>query len=166
MGPLRARVPEPLGLGHADRGTGAPICLTHLGKGRAFARSRVRVIEDGGMRIELFVDDPVASVAFYTGVLGFSVVGRDAEAYYTHSNSRAAGLDPVARLAAGGASAGSGRRAGVRGGDRAPVADVCARHAGALAAGAKVTDLVDQAWGQTDFRLQDPDGFYLRVTSE
>ena len=164
---MRARVPEPLGLGHADRGTGAPICLTHLGKGRAFARSRVRVIEDGGMRIELFVDDPVASVVFYTGVLGFSVVGRDAEAGYTSLELEGSRVSIQSRawlpeghpLDRDGAP-GCGVEIVL------PVADVCVRHAGALAAGAKVTDLVDQAWGQTDFRLQDPDGFYLRVTSE
>jgi uncharacterized glyoxalase superfamily protein PhnB len=37
--------------------------------------------------------------------------------------------------------------------------DAAARHGG------QVEPLTARAWGQTDFRLIDPDGYYIRVTS-
>ncbi len=39
------------------------------------------------------------------------------------------------------------------------------RYAAVLASAWPVTELVDQPWDLTDFRVQDPDGYYLRVAS-
>jgi len=45
------------------------------------------------------------------------------------------------------------------------VEDVAALHARAVASGqADISALVAQPWGLTDFRVVDPDGYYIRVT--
>lgn len=45
------------------------------------------------------------------------------------------------------------------------VEDITAAHAHAVAADSEVSGLVTQPWGLTDFRLVDPDGYYVRVTN-
>ena len=116
------------------------------------------------LRIELFVDDLDVFVDFYTRVLSFELADdrRDAEW-------------PYAAVARDGVRIGA-----VRAGkevDRAArtvptgteivleVDDVAAEHDRAVAAGhPPVGGLQQRAWGLTDFRLHDPDGYYLRVT--
>jgi len=117
------------------------------------------------LRIELFVDDLDVFVDFYTRVLAFQLADdrRDTEWPYV----------AVAR---------DGVRIGaVRAGkdvDRAArmvptgteivleVDDVAAEYARVVALGHPLVGggLQQRAWGLTDFRLHDPDGYYLRVT--
>lgn len=118
------------------------------------------------MRIELFVESAPASVDFLTSVLGFEVLGGDGVTGHTVldlEGSRVA-VQAAARLAASHPLARRGPR-GIGVEIVLPVVDVRARHAAAGAAGAPVTDLVRQPWGLEDFRVQDPDGYYFRVTS-
>jgi catechol 2,3-dioxygenase-like lactoylglutathione lyase family enzyme len=120
-----------------------------------------------GLRAELFVSDIQRSVAFYGDVLGFDVL-RTAPSGYTSVGREGAvlGLNDVARLADGhpirpqpGQALGRGVELVVM------VDDVAALHARAAATGAAdVSALAAQPWGLTDFRVVDPDGYYIRIT--
>jgi lactoylglutathione lyase len=126
-----------------------------------------------GVRFELFVEDVERSVAFYAAALGLQP---------------APGADPrgYVRVSAGGLRIGLQHRgalpaehhfrpahfAGPRGVGVEIVVEVSdidaafirARDA-AVTHGGKVEPLAPQPWGQIDFRLIDPDGYYVRVTS-
>lgn len=118
--------------------------------------------------VELHVADFEKSLAFYA-TLGFTVVRR---------------WEDWARLDRDGADLVLQGDAYVRGKehyftphmDRSPrgvgveivieVADVDAVHAAAKAAGLRVVkDMQDRPWKARDFRLADPDGYFLRITS-
>lgn len=117
------------------------------------------------LRLELFVADLDAFVDFYVRVLGFDLV----------DDRRRSGW-PYAAVASGSARIGAAPawepvEAGLR---RAPqgvevvleVADVVACHDRVQGAGWRVADeLQARPWGLTDFRVHDPDGHYVRVTS-
>lgn len=46
------------------------------------------------------------------------------------------------------------------------VEDIAAAHTRAVGSSlAEVSELVTQSWGLTDFRVVDPDGYYIRITS-
>lgn len=116
------------------------------------------------LRIELFVEDLDVFVDFYTRVLAFGVADdrRDTEWPYV-----AVARDGV-RI--GAVRAGEGVERAAR---MVPtgteivleVDDVAAEHDRAVAAGCPpVGGLQRRPWGLTDFRLHDPDGYYLRVT--
>ena len=122
---------------------------------------------DAGMqlRVEVFPADLDATVAFYVDVLGFVLV-RDERAT----------LHPYVSLHRGGALIGAAARPEVvdRTQRRPPtgielvleVEDVDAERARVERAGWTVAeDLVDRPWGLRDFRVLDPDGHYLRITS-
>jgi lactoylglutathione lyase len=126
-----------------------------------------------GVRFELFVNDVERSLAFYTAALGLQPPHR---------------YDPLGYVpvSAGGVRIGLQRRSalpaehhfrpahfsGPRGVgveivvevDDIDVAFARARDA-AVAHGGQVETLAGRPWGQTDFRLIDPDGYYIRVTS-
>lgn len=114
------------------------------------------------LRIELFPAELERSLAFYTRTLGFRL----------EKDDRPAGIPYVAV-----------RRDGVRigllgspgtAGDRRPpfgveivleVDDVVSERDRIVAAGVPlVDDLQRRTWGLTDFRLLDPDGYFLRIT--
>jgi len=127
------------------------------------------------LRVELFVRDPTASAAFYTGVLGFEkvvdrsiskraryVMVRNGHALislvslsYVFPGLRLGPLAWLFRQPPVGTEiilevddlAGTFERVSVRGGQR-------------LAA-----PLQMRPWGLADFRVRDPDGYYLRVTT-
>ncbi|PKQ27122.1 MAG: glyoxalase/bleomycin resistance/extradiol dioxygenase family protein [Actinobacteria bacterium HGW-Actinobacteria-4] len=115
------------------------------------------------LRIELFPTSLAASVTFYSTVLQFEVVKDD----------RPHGGDYVA-VGRDGVRIGLGRRPAATATDRQPataveivieVDDVEAERDHVLAAGWKLdADLVARPWGVTDFRILDPDGYYLRIT--
>lgn len=119
------------------------------------------------LRVELFVRDVARSVAFYREVLGFAVL-REAPGGYVSMGREGAvlGLNAASHLPAGhpvrpapGDKVGLGVELVVE------VGDVAASHAQALAGGwSGISALVDQPWGLTDFRVVDPDGYYVRVT--
>jgi lactoylglutathione lyase len=124
------------------------------------------------LRLELFVRDLDASVAFYEQALGFRVDRRDADGGYASlvRGEVVLGLGPIAKLPADGPGGGftQARLAADRGAGVEivlEVDDVAAALAHVEAAGHPVEEaLRARRWGRTDFRLLDPDGYYLRIT--
>jgi lactoylglutathione lyase len=126
-----------------------------------------------GVRFELFVDDVERSLAFYAAALGLQPSpGYDPAGYVAVS----AGRVRIGLQRRGALSAEHHFRpahfAGPRGVGVEIVVEVDdvdaafsrARDA-AVSYGGQVEPLAAQPWGQTDFRLIDPDGYYVRVTS-
>jgi uncharacterized glyoxalase superfamily protein PhnB len=118
------------------------------------------------LSLELFVGTPEKSLDFYQRVLGFEVQG-SASAEYTMLknddaviaiNSRSVlSSDHPLRVETGG-------RAGLGVEIVLLVADVEGTYRTAKSSGWPVSDLALQPWGMHDFRLVDPDGYYIRVT--
>lgn len=117
------------------------------------------------LRVEVFVADLDAFVDFYTRILGFTL-----------TDDRRATDNPYAAVTLGTARIGAVRSWGdlelaVRsipsGAELVlEVDDVEAAHQRAADTGWPIADgLTEQPWGLRDFRLFDPDGYYLRVTS-
>jgi lactoylglutathione lyase len=113
------------------------------------------------LRAEIFPDDLDATVGFYTGVLGFTVTA-----------DRRGEPDAYVSLARGSVRIGAARRTVPDGaaGRRPPagveVDDVAAERDRVAAAGWPLAeDLQEHPWGLTDFRILDPAGYYLRITS-
>ena len=126
-----------------------------------------------GVRFELFVDDVERSVAFYAAVLGLQpAVGYDPQGYVPVSAGRVRiGLQRHTALPADHHFR-PGHFTGPRGVGVEiviEVDDVAAAFARARDAavphGGQIEPLAARPWGQTDFRLIDPDGYYIRVTS-
>ncbi|MBX3486123.1 VOC family protein [Phenylobacterium sp.] len=121
--------------------------------------------ERPGLRVELFVADVARSVAFYRDVLGFEVL-RAAPGGYTSIGREGAvlGLNAAAQLPESHpARPRPGHPVGLGVELVVVVEDVAALHARASRR-AEVSALVAQPWGLTDFRVSDPDGYYVRVT--
>ena len=120
-----------------------------------------------GLRAELFVRDVARSVAFYRDVLGFETL-REAPGGYTSLGREGAvlGLNDVAHLPADHPARPQPGDAVGRGVELVVVVDdVAALQTRAAASGhAHVSALVAQPWGLTDFRVVDPDGYYVRIT--
>jgi len=117
------------------------------------------------LRFEIFPTDLDATADFYTRVLGFSLV----------SDQRGA-KDPYLALERDDVHIGAAARPdqGHRDQRRPPtgvelvleVDDLDTEHRHVLASGWPLAaDLQQRPWGQRDFRLLDPSGYYLRVTS-
>lgn len=115
-------------------------------------------------RFEIFSVDLDAAVAFYRGVLGFTVAA-----------DRRAADDPYVALLRGTVRIGVAQRGPGRPEWRRPptgveivleVDDVDAERERVVGQGWPLdADLVDRPWGLRDFRVLDPDGYYLRITS-
>lgn len=126
-----------------------------------------------GVRFELFVDDVERSVAFYAAALGLQPpAGYDPQGYVPVSAGKVRiGLQRRSALPAEHhfrpAHLAGPRGVGVE--IVIEVDDIDAAFAGARdaapACGGQVEPLAVRPWGQTDFRLIDPDGYYVRVTS-
>lgn len=133
------------------------------------------------LRLELFVEDLERSVAWYVDVLGFRRVRGDGEYVSLRRGDVVLGLGPVAKLPPEDPSRGQApdRPAGhtqerVRRGPGAgveivleldDVADVeAAAERVATQRWPLAAPLTDQPWGLRDFRVLDPDGYYLRIT--
>ena len=117
------------------------------------------------LRAEIFPDDLDATVSFYTGVLGFTVTA-----------DRRTEPDAYVSLRRGSVRIGAARRAVPDhfAGRRPPagvelvleVDDVAGERDRVVAARWPLAqDLQDRPWGLTDFRILDPAGYYLRITS-
>jgi lactoylglutathione lyase len=117
------------------------------------------------LRVEIFPDDLDATVGFYTGVLGFAI-----------TKDQRAEASAYVSLERGSVQIGASRRAvpDVREARLPPtgtelvleVDDVAGERDRVAAAGWPVReDLTDHPWGLTDFRIVDPAGYYLRITS-
>ena len=128
------------------------------------------------LRIELFVDDLDASVAFYGRVLGFHIerrdIDRDADYVSMRRGTVVLGLGPVAKLPERGTGPGFTRQrlAADKGAGVEIVLElddrdqVLALHEHCRAEATVVEALQLRPWGLWDFRLVDPDGYYLRIT--
>ena len=105
------------------------------------------------LRLELFVEDLDTSIAFYAG-LGFAVERREHD---------------YASLRWGDAVIGLNSRPQDRRGTGVEIVleveDLDVAHAAVRAAGHPLAaEPTDRPWGVRDFRLTDPDGYYLRIT--
>ncbi|MBY5363667.1 glyoxalase [Rhizobium leguminosarum] len=118
------------------------------------------------LSLELFVESPEKSIDFYRRILGFEVQGSAGTEYTMLKNGDAVvainsrsvlSTDHPLRIA-------SGQRAGLGVEIVLKVADVENAYRAAKESGWPVSDLALQPWGLRDFRLVDPDGYYLRVT--
>jgi catechol 2,3-dioxygenase-like lactoylglutathione lyase family enzyme len=121
------------------------------------------------LRLELFVRDMDASIDFYRRALGFELTRREPDYASLRSGTVTLGLGPIAKLPADGgyftpARLADGRGAGVE--IVLEVDDVAAYHQCVKSSGHAVLHALGaQPWGLTDFRITDPDGYYLRITS-
>ena len=125
------------------------------------------------LRLELFVADLARSTAWYVDVLGFTVVRRDDGYVSLRNGSVVLGLGPVAKLPPTGAGPGhTQQRVRAHAGAGVEIVLELADVAAVEAAAARVErsrwplvePLTDRPWGLRDFRVADPDGYYLRVT--
>lgn len=122
-------------------------------------------------RLELFVADVDASVAFYERALGFRLVRRDPGYASLRRGDAELGLGAAEKLPAGGDGPGftQERVAGARGAGVEIVLEVedlgDALEAVRAAGHTVVEPIRARPWGLEDFRLTDPDGYYIRVTT-
>lgn len=122
----------------------------------------------GDLRIELFYDDVGRALDFYTRVIGFEALPTEDDTY------RPLERDGI-RLALQTIDALSPDHPLIRGGRSVPrgqgvelvleVHDLEALHERVRAAGVEATALEARAWGLRDFRVVDPEGYYLRFTT-
>jgi catechol 2,3-dioxygenase-like lactoylglutathione lyase family enzyme len=121
------------------------------------------------LRLELFVSDMEKSIDFYTNVLGFERQKGQPDYVPVRSGSVLIALGPAAGLPPKhhfNPEVQSGRRGlGVE--IVLEVDDVKAAFEKVKASGYKgiLSSFQKRPWGATDFRVADPDGYYLRITS-
>ena len=120
------------------------------------------------LRLELFVDDMDKSIEFYTKVLGFERLKGGKNYVPVQSGSVVIGLGPAEYLPEQhhfNPELQTGRR-GLGTEIVLEVDDVRVLFNRVDASGHKIlTPLRKRSWGATDFRIADPDGYYLRLTS-
>lgn len=133
-----------------------------------------RTAAAAGLRAELFVDQPMTTVAFYERFLGFHLE-REGDGYWSLRNGAvtigigaAEDLDADHHFLRPGATD-SARGVGVELVLELPSADtVDAMHerirSAVATAGGRVEPISDRPWGLRDFRVIDPDGYYIRIT--
>jgi len=118
------------------------------------------------LSLELFVETPEKSLDFYQRVLSFEVQGSASTEYTMLKNDDAViainsrsilSSDHPLRME-------TGERVGLGVEIVLRVADVEDAYRTAKDSGWPVSDLALQPWGMRDFRLVDPDGYYVRVT--
>jgi catechol 2,3-dioxygenase-like lactoylglutathione lyase family enzyme len=108
------------------------------------------------LRLELFVDDLDRSVDFYRRVLGFHLVRQDPSYASLCNGAVVLGLGLATDLPA---------RRGVGVEVVLEVDDLEAAYALVRRAGVRPVEApCERPWGLRDFRILDPDGYYLRVT--
>ena len=111
-----------------------------------------------------------ASIAFYTGVLAFEVARHEPGDYASlHLGDVVLGIGPVAKLPEEGGYFGrdiSDHRRGLGVEIVLEVDDVDGWRDRVVVSRYPILEpLRDRPWGLRDFRISDPDGYYLRVTS-
>lgn len=124
------------------------------------------------LRLELFVADLQASIAFYRDVLGFEPIGSKSAAGKGYTPMRMGeirlGLNLHSRL-------GESHPVFISEGERpgrgveivAEFDDVEAFYQRVQASGWPISEpLGERPWGLFDFRVKDPDGYYWRFTSK
>ena len=122
------------------------------------------------VRLELFVEDMEESIGFYTRVLGFEVARNEPGDYASLQNGDVVlGIGPISKLPEEDGYftreiASSRRGLGVE--IVLEVEDVDEWHRRVVASGHPVFEPPQKRpWGLRDFRIVDPDGYYLRLTS-
>lgn len=130
----------------------------------------MKTTDSSGMtlRLELFVDDIAASQDFYTRVLNFTAGEPHADGYLPINNGEVAlGLNLRSSLPHTHPLQLTARERPGRGVEIVlEIGDINALYAHVRAQGWPIASpLQPQAWGLSDFRLVDPDGYYLRLTS-
>jgi lactoylglutathione lyase len=125
---------------------------------------------EAGLRLELFVEDMADSIAFYTQVLAFEVARHEPDDYASlRWGDAILGIGAVAKLPEEGGYFGrniSSHRRGLGVEIVLEVDDVEEWHARVGTSGHPTLEhLQDRPWGLRDFRIADPDGYYLRITS-
>ena len=125
---------------------------------------------EAGLRLELFALDMEASIAFYTRVLAFELVRHEPGDYASlRLGGVVLGIGPVAKLPEEGGYfsrdiATLRRGLGVE--IVLEVGDVDGCQERVADSGHPILEpLRERPWGLRDFRISDPDGYYLRVTS-
>jgi catechol 2,3-dioxygenase-like lactoylglutathione lyase family enzyme len=122
------------------------------------------------LRIELFVEDLDTSIGFYAA-LGFAVERHEHDYASLRWGDATIGLGPIDKFPPTGPGPGftqervtATRGAGVEIVLEVPDLDVAL--AAVRAAGHDLAEEpIDRPWGLRDFRLTDPDGYYLRITT-
>ncbi len=125
--------------------------------------------QEASLRLELFVADVAKAVAFYRDVLGFEVLSGWGEYVPVRLGSVTLGLGPIDGLSAEHYFRPEieRQRRGLGAEIVIEVPDVLALHERVAASGYPIsTELKDRPWGLTDFRLSDPDGYFLRISSQ
>ncbi|SES18172.1 Uncharacterized conserved protein PhnB, glyoxalase superfamily [Gracilibacillus ureilyticus] len=121
------------------------------------------------LRLELFVEDLEKSAEFYCDVLGFHVSEEQKNNYIpVKKGDVVIGLGQMENLSAD-------HPVKVSGSDQAPglgveivleVENIEGAYHDVVAKGYPVqAKLTERPWGMSDFRVIDPDGYYLRLTS-
>ncbi len=117
------------------------------------------------LRVEVFVDDMDAFADFYVRVLGFTLVEdrRTSEWPYAavgRDGIRIGAVHPWTAVDRAARTVPTGVELVIE------VDDVHAEYARVRDAGWPLAaPLQQRPWGLTDFRVHDPDGYYLRITS-
>ena len=111
-----------------------------------------------------------ATISFYTQVLPFALVRHDPGNYASlHSGSAILGIGPIAKLPKEGGYFTrdiSSHQRGLGMEIVLEVDDVDRWHDRVAASGYPILEpLQERPWGLRDFRVSDPDGYYLRITS-
>jgi len=120
------------------------------------------------LRFELFVDDPQKSVAFYTDVLGFKIASSHERYWSLQRDSIVIGIGYTEKLVEGHYFRPEilTTRKGLGIEIVFEVDDIKAFYEAVKATGYSIhEELTERKWGLTDFRIADPDGYYLRPTS-
>lgn len=124
--------------------------------------------EQMSVRLELFVQDMEQAIAFYVQLLGFDVLRQEEEHASLRNGTCLFGLGPIAKLPAEhyfmrsklSAAPGLGVEIVLE------VDDIHLMYEHVQSCGYPIEGpLQRRNWGLTDFRLVDPDGYYLRITS-
>jgi catechol 2,3-dioxygenase-like lactoylglutathione lyase family enzyme len=122
----------------------------------------------GRLRLELFVNDVPKSVAFYNDVLGFDTVREEKGYASMRLGTVEFGIGPLDDLPKGHYFRPeiATQRRGLGTEIVIEVDDVQKAYARVKQSGhAIVSPLGKRPWGLRDFRVADPDGYYLRVSS-
>ena len=120
------------------------------------------------LRLELFTRDLEAARRFYTEILSFEVADVHADGYTVMEwGGVRIDLQPVEHLRSDHpVRPGSQERVGLGIEIVLEVEDVIAARDRAVAGGWSLASaLRERPWGATDFRVLDPDGRYVRITS-
>jgi catechol 2,3-dioxygenase-like lactoylglutathione lyase family enzyme len=123
-----------------------------------------------GLRLELFVRVMDSSIDFSQRVLGFELMRQEPGYPSLRSGGVTLGLGPIAKLPAGGGGYFTPSRLATDRGASVEIVlevdDIMASHDRVARSGHPVLHALQvQPWRLTDFRITDPDGSYLRLTS-